>query len=159
LDALLAIACAVLSPPGRIGTDGVTNPLSSLTDDLAAVLPTVRLSAIRRRLLASFSKSGDDYVATTASQVGSGGAGEQLGWAGGANGVAGSYPGTVRYATPTSTQSLLNGASAFANTHHHTTFISPASGTGAISLVLLIDLAIGAGLLLWRAARRWIIPR
>ncbi|MEA2483149.1 MAG: hypothetical protein QOC55_1096, partial [Thermoleophilaceae bacterium] len=42
---------------------------------------------------------------------------------------------------------------------HHGVFSSPVDGTHALSLVLLIDVALLGALVLWRLAQRWVVPR
>jgi hypothetical protein len=42
---------------------------------------------------------------------------------------------------------------------HHGVFSHRVDGTKGIALVLLIDSVLLALLLVWRAARRWVVPR
>jgi hypothetical protein len=51
-------------------------------------------------------------------------------------------------------------ATAKAAGHSHRGFFStPVDGTGALSLVLLLDSVLLAAVVLWRLARRWLVPR
>jgi hypothetical protein len=66
-----------------------------------------------------------------------------------------STAGGAQPGTPAGTLPTANAASH----RHHGVFRSPVNATQALSLVLLLDSFLLAAIVMWRAARLWVIPR
>jgi hypothetical protein len=164
LGALVALICSVGNQvlPEAVGGTQAADPLVTLGDALFASggplaghgdpLSVLRFGTGERTAgaasAASAAGAGDPTVGALAAGV-SRGSPRTLG------------AGGVPYASidPASGAADPGSGAGSANGHHRDSFMSPVNGTTALALILIVDAALLAGLLLWRVAQRYVIPR
>jgi len=160
LSALLSIACnaaETLNPAGADAAGDTTLPSLSFPEVLDLV--AAKVSALRARMFLPLSSPRNSNRQPVFPVGAKSSRANALGSAGGTavrpGAVAGWSPAPLLPATATH-----NAASASAAGHgHHGIFSQRVDGTKGITLVLLIDSILLGLLVLWRAARRWVVPR
>lgn len=160
LGALVTIVCDArnLLTPARVGTGRAADAPVSIGDLLGAAVSGRALAYARAALLHRYpGAAGDDQRGLAA---GDGDRAASLARAGRAGAMSPSpvaYPGAVlTQLDPISTRL----PKARATQHRHSgVFSTPVDGTGMLSLVLMLDSALLVAIVLWRMARRWLVPR
>ena len=165
LAAILSVLCAAGDDLLPAGTDGgattrTADPLASLAKVLGVVVAGAGSPDARAALLERLARGLTDrqmlkHAGADAPSVR--GAATTVA---GAPGGRAALPalGTVAHTDAVAVQDGVLAASA-AERRERATASQAGPGTTALATVLLIDLILLAGIVMWRAARRWVVPR
>jgi hypothetical protein len=167
LQALLSIVCAAtggIDLPARLGLVSTTQGTPSASGDARGASAHAPTGPLHARAAAN----GVHALSRTAQPPSAGAAqashpGAPLSPAGASGRGAGRV---FMYAAadpsagvPTSANAGPQAAANATDHHHHAWFSGQASGTAILTAIIIANIAILAGIALWRAAVRWVIPR
>jgi hypothetical protein len=160
LRALLAIACNAgdILFPSRIGTPRVAGAGVTIGDLVNAATALGAQAYGQVAVLSRYASGVPGLLLATADarhrSASTAGAGRRVS-------ISASGPATGGAVLPRGGAASSPLAKAEAVTRHSRDgfFSTPDSGTGLLSIVLLLDAALLAAIVSWRAARRWVVPR
>ena len=161
LGSLLSVACELDVLPARLGT-AQTAPNPSVVT-LGQILARANAMIDTRRVLAAFAKK-PRHIALrdrasawpTSGLPTPAGPARGVAFGGSARGTAGGY--SIPYASQLATPSAHDAASKSGRPHLGV-LSTPVDGTSWLRLILVLDVALLGALLMWRVARRWLVPR
>jgi hypothetical protein len=168
LGALVTLACDTangLDLPSRIGLAPQSQGGAPSLGDVLRAIPTVRGLTTRARrvqLLDAHSAQRSTRGGTTAgaAQPAASGAGLSPPFAGAAvRGDAVVYTDRFQTARAHATVGPAAQDAAAKTRHHHSWFSGQSKGTELLMAILFANLSILGGIVLWRLAVRWVVPR